>query len=84
MFAGCCTTEVDGQYVLLTCATTGFEGIFSGQQAGSMTEAAREHEKAHDDMRYRIERAFQYRQARAIYNTTEPGDPARRGIGAYL
>lgn len=75
---------VDGQYVLATCVETKAEGIFSGLEPKSLTDWDREHRAAHDRLDAQRRTAEAFRQARYIYRTTEPGDPARRGIGAYL
>ena len=84
----CETSARFGQVMITTCSATGVEGIWSGSESGTLTAWEAEHRHAHDkqmnerchaeNMRNR------YSNARHIYRTTEPGDPRRRGIGAYL
>lgn len=47
----CETQTVDGQIVLVRCAETGAEGIWSGSEYGTVHEWRREHEEAHRRMR---------------------------------
>ena len=75
---------VDGQYVLVTCVETEAEGIFSGLEPESLAQWTQEHWAAHDRLDARRAMAREFQQARYIYRTTEPGSPARNGIGAYL
>lgn len=82
------TTTADGQTFLVQCATTGAEGIWSPGEAGTFQAWCDEHQAAHerhDDDQYRRETWRIMRQSAVhTYRTTEPGDPRRRGIGAFL
>jgi len=84
----CCAQEQIGLFYLVTCTVTGAEMIWSPNEDGTLGAAWEEHNKAHDTLfdrqAFAREAALQRAVAHQIYRTTEPGDPARRGIGAYL
>lgn len=79
------TTEVlDRTTQLVSCKETGWEGLWSTTESGTMAEAAAEHKAAHSRRDEAREYAWHRANALSIYRSTEPGNPARRGIGAYL
>lgn len=81
---GSLTVTKHGQAFLVTCATTGLETIWSPSELGTYRAACAEHREAHEAREAALERARARAHAIRIYNTTEVGHPARRGIGAYL
>jgi hypothetical protein len=90
-FAGaptCCTSVRDGQDHLVTCTELGIEGIWSPTEPESLAAWDAEHHGAHvaqmDRQLRQQEYAAAWQRAQHIYRTTEPGEPRRRGIGAYL
>lgn len=83
-----CTEVRDGQIHIITCPVVGGEYIWSPTEPGTLDSAMAEHEGSHRILERRTDEAREYAfrraQAHHIYRTTEPGNPARQGIGAYL
>lgn len=83
-----CIDVQEGQVHIVQCPQTGQEYIYDLTEQGTIFDAMAEHEAAHRILERRTDEAREYAfrraQAHQIYRTTEPGDPARRGIGAYL
>lgn len=84
----CCQDNQIGQDHIVTCTYTGAEMIWSPTEPETLKSAMAEHHAAHDKAGSDRTRARQLAEATAsaryIYRTTEPGNSARRGIGAYL
>lgn len=86
--ASCLADVREGQTHLVTCTEVGYEGIWSPQEAGTFEAMQAEHDLAHHEAVKAREQRMMAETARLnawhIYRTTEPGHPARRGIGANL
>lgn len=78
------STALGNNVTHVRCNTTGFEDLWSTRESGTYKAMVEAHVDAHDRARFAAAHRHAVRTARRIYRTTEPGDRARRGIGAYL